>query len=157
MNRSLIAMLLLLGAVPQTEARKPLPHDPFQRCATKALRGDYGKLQAWQREGYRRGLQQGVTARSLIFLTAYYGTEVGGRIDRRDQRCTLKHAAANRVPQGHYVWTKFGLRKVLESGAHSNDAYAREKGAAFWIDYWYARARHCPFGGSTYTHVAVIR
>jgi hypothetical protein len=157
MNRLLVAMLLLLGAVPQSEARKPLPHDPFQRCATKALRGDYGELSGWQREGYRRGLEQGVTARSLVFLTAYYGTEVGGRIDRRDQRCTLKHAAANRVPQGHYVWTKFGLRKVLDSGAHSNDTYARDHGAAFWIDFWYPRRSHCPFGGSTYTHVAVIR
>jgi hypothetical protein len=149
-----IIFAALLSTTPATAP--DLPADPFQYTAVRALRGDYGKLQPWQRAGYQRGLQQGVTTRHLVFLTAYYATEVGGKYDRRGEPCTMRHAAANRVPQGCCVWTKFGLRKVLDSGAQSNDAYARDHRAAFWVDYWYPHRAHCPFGGSTYTHVAVI-
>jgi len=36
-----------------------LPSDPFQRCAMRALRGDFGPLKPWQEEAYRLGLEGG--------------------------------------------------------------------------------------------------
>jgi hypothetical protein len=147
MNRSLIAMLLLLGAVPQSEARKPLPHDPFQRCATKALRGDYGRLSGWQRAGYTAGLQQGVTVSRCLVLTQFNGREASGKIDGRGRACTMRTAASNRIPQFSFIWTeRTGLRQVLDTGAHSNDWRASGLGGT-WVDIWYPTARHAREAG----------
>jgi len=134
-----------------------LPSDPFQRTAVRALRGDFGQLSDWQRAGYEAGIRAGTRATRTIWLTGYYATEgSSGRTDCQGRRCTLRTAAANRVPQGWYVWTEYGIRQVTDRGAKSNDRYAARKGADLWVDYWYPRASACPFGGSTITYAAVI-
>lgn len=138
----LAAMTIATGALAQ------LPADPFQRVATKALRGDFGKLQQWQVTGYKRGLEQGVTASTSIWLTAYYGTEGSGKVDSRGNRCTYRTCASNNVKRGSYIWTRYGLRQVLDCGAKSNDGIARRKGASLWVDYWYPSARHASFAGA---------
>jgi hypothetical protein len=151
---ALAAVLALAGPV------QALPQDPFQRCAVKALRGDYGRLHPWQAKGYRRGLSQGATASRVVWLTAYYASEGrDGRIDNHGNPCTYRTAAANEVPRGSYIWTRYGLRQVLDSGAHRNDGIARRKGAEFWVDYWAENAAHCPFGDDNAGNVkaAVIR
>ena len=123
-----------------------LPTDPFQRTAVKALRGDYGKLEAWQRTGYARGLKQGVKCNSRVFLTAYYPDEGrDSQIDRRGRRCSMRTAAANKVAENSFIWTRFGLRQARDCGAHSNDRIARGKKAHFWADYWYPNRHSVPF------------
>jgi len=155
--RATLAAAILLASY--TLYADGLPVDPFQRTATKALRGDFGKLQAWQEAGYKRGLEQGVTASTSIWLTAYYGTEGRmGQVDSRGNRCTYRTCASNKVKRGSYIWTKYGLRQVLDCGAKFNDGIARRKGASLWVDYWYPSARHATFGDNAgVTMAAVIR
>lgn len=138
---------LIFAALLGHAAPSDLPEDPFQRTATKALRGDYGKLQRWQREGYSRGLQQGVTVSRCLVLTQYNGNEASGKIDRRGRACTMRTAASNRIPENSYIWTeRTGLRQVLDTGAHSNDWRASGLGGT-WVDIWYPTARHAREAG----------
>ena len=138
---------LIFAALLGHAAPSDLPEDPFQRTATKALRGDYGKLQRWQHEGYSRGLRAGVTTSRTLVLTQYNGREASGKIDRRGRACTMRTAASNLIPENSWVWTRrSGLRQVLDSGARSNDAYARRLGGT-WVDVWYPTAQHAREAG----------
>ena len=117
---------LIFAALISTTPSPDLPSDPFQRTATKALRGDYGKLQRWQHEGYSRGLAEGVTASRTLVLTQYNGREASGKIDGHKKPCTMRTCASNRIRQYAWVWTeRTGLRQVLDTGALSNDRRAR--------------------------------
>lgn len=123
-------------------AATDLPADPFQRTATKALRGDFEGAPAWKLDVYRRGLSLGVTACCEVLVTAYLGTEPDGRVDRRGKPCTWRTAASNRVPYGSYLWTEeWGVRQVLDCGARSNDRKAERAGCHFWADMWFPTAR----------------
>jgi hypothetical protein len=117
--------------------------DPFQRTATKALRGDFGKLHDWQRIGYTRGLKLGVTTSHKFLVTAYHAGEGrDGRIDNRGRPCTERTAASNRVKRGSYIWTEaWGIRQVLDCGARSNDRKADRAGCDSWLDLWFPSAR----------------
>ena len=141
-------LTILAAMTIATSALAELPADPFQRAATKALRGDFGKLHDWQARGYRLGLAQGVTCTTPIFLTAYYGTEASGKVDSKGNACTYRTCASNKVKRGSYIWTKYGLRQVLDCGAHFNDRIASRRGANLWVDYWYPSARHASFAGA---------
>lgn len=132
----------------------PPPADPFQRCAVRVLRGDFGPVEPWKLAAYRRGLEAGVTVRGRAWVTAYYPWEGrSGRIDRRGNPCTLRTAAANKIPYGTYVWIEnpCQMRQIVDCGAKSNDAIAQRKGARLWIDLW-SRTRL----GSRVTRYAVI-
>lgn len=138
---------LLFAALISTTPSPDLPSDPFQRTATKALRGDYGKLQRWQHEGYSRGLRDGVTASRTLVLTQYNGREASGKRDRHGNPCTLRTCASNLIPENSYIWTeRTGLRQVLDTGARSNDGIARRKGG-IWCDIWYPTASHAREAG----------
>ena len=138
---------LLFAALISTTPSPDLPSDPFQRTATKALRGDYGKLQRWQHEGYSRGLRAGVTTSRTLVLTQYNGREASGKRDRRGKPCTLRTCASNRIPQYAWVWTeRTGLRQVLDTGARANDRVARSKGGT-WVDVWYPTAEYARKAG----------
>lgn len=117
-----------------------LQEDPFQRAATLALAGKYGKLQTWQREGYARGLKAHTDKRLL--LTAYWLGERGGRIDANGMLCTLKTMASNRIAQRSWVWTELtGIRVVSDTGASSNDRKADRAGCDAWADAWHPTKR----------------
>ena len=119
-----------------------LPSDPFQRCAMRALRGDFGPLKPWQEEAYRLGLERGVMVQGRVFLTAYYPWEGrSGRVDCRGNPCSPRTAAANRLPYGSYVWVAnpCGVRQVLDRGARSNDRIADRRGCDLWLDLWMTR------------------
>jgi len=126
-----------------------LPSDPFQRCATKALRGDFPGAPAWKLDVYARGLALGVRTEHTFLVTAYLGTEPDGRVDRRGNRCTWKTAASNRIPYGMHVWTEqWGIRQIRDCGAKSNDRKADRAGCTSWLDIWFptasaARAAGC--------------
>jgi hypothetical protein len=135
-----------------------LPDDPFQRCATKALRGDFAGAPQWKLDVYDRGLSLGVTANRTAWLTAYYGTRPDGKRDRYGRPCTLRHAAARdeQVPRRAFVWTaQSGIRQVLDTGSVDNIRRARKKGADVWIDAWLPSPSHNSWG-STVTPLAVI-
>lgn len=132
---SILALAALTSMLPT--AAPELPSDPGQRCAVKALRGDYGSLSCWQRAGYT-AIATGGRPRALV-LTAYYGTEPSGRYDGHDQRCSMRTCASNRLPQYAWLWTpQSGLRQVLDTGSPSNDRTARMLGGT-WVDVWWPR------------------
>jgi hypothetical protein len=137
-----------------------LPADPFLRCATKALRGDFGRLADWQRAAYQRGLNAGVSTDLRLVVTAYHGGEGRqGQVDRYGRPCTMRTAACNKLPRRSYVWTeRWGLRQVLDCGAERNDncytadnqltafghAHAHagwQMGTGLWLDLWFPNAR----------------
>jgi hypothetical protein len=136
-----------------------MPRDsPFQQCAKKALKGEFGKLKEWQVIGYKAGLKPGRTSNTTIWLTAYYKIEGSqGKNDCKGRPCSLRTAAANTIKQDSFVWTKYGLRQVRDRGAKSNDHVAKRKGAAHWVDYWYESPKYNQFGGSTITPCVIIR
>ena len=132
----------------------------FARTAVKALRGDYGKLHDWQREGYERGLKLGIPGDLRLILTQYNYNEPDGKRDRygRDimghyRKYGLRHCAlAKRLVANHgpmengWVWTeRYGIRQVLDCGANSNESHKEFRKArhdagwedATWCDYWF--------------------
>ncbi len=128
--------------------------DPFKICATKVLRGDYGKVNPKVLAAYRRGLEQGKRVKGNVFLTCYWDAEGrDSRWDCRGRRCGDLHLAANRLPLDTWVWVQWPLlatdkhtgkqyiigyksqmRQVLDRGAKRNDRVADRKGCDLWID-----------------------
>ena len=147
---------LIILAVCKSCSADGLPEDPFRRAATKALRGDFGTLKPWQRQGYERGLAQGVTANTPLVLTAYLGTERDGRIDRRGRQLPgpngtgMETCASNRIPENSWVWAREELRQVRDCGSLRNDFCKLFRQAcrlggvsvseAHWVDYWWPNA-----------------
>lgn len=119
-----------------------LPTDAFRRCATKALRGDYGELAEWQRKGYQRGLCNGAQ-KTRCWVTTFFPAEGNHRGDTTASGwgCSERVASANLLPMWTWVWTpQTGIRQVMDRGARSNDAVAQRRyGAELWIDFWEPR------------------
>ena len=156
---TLIAAIVAVTFAAPAAAADTLPEDPFQRTATRALRGDFGPLQPWQRRAYSVGLALGVTADRTAWLTAYYGTHADGKVDRYGNKCTWRTAAARdeQVPRYSYVWTpQSGIRQVLDTGSRENIRRAQKRGACTWIDAWVPSARYNTWG-AVVTPLAVIR
>jgi hypothetical protein len=130
-------------------APAPLPERPVERIATKALRGDFGRLEGWQREGYTRLLKGHRTYRAY---RTHYGPYEGrqGRVDAYGNPCTMRTLAANRLPRKAYVLLieRGELRQVLDCGARSNDRrFADRRGLDCWIDTWEPHSRLRNVGG----------
>lgn len=150
------------------QVRAPvLPSEPFARCATKALRGDYGALAEWQRVGYQLGLDQGVTANSLIWATQYFPAEGYhyGETTASGYPCSLRVAAATAIPLFSFVWTEAtGIRQVLDTGAKWNDEIAERKGArvgagapTYWVDFWVWREGDYGFSTAVIRAAVILR
>jgi hypothetical protein len=115
-----------------------LPTDPFQRTAITALRGDFGHLQEWQREGYQRGLDQGATVGHKFHLTYYTPRSCRGTRGASGQPVSTRMAASNRLPQWSWVWLpNVGIRQVLDRGARWNDTLADRASCHSWLDLWF--------------------
>ena len=122
---------------------EPLPADPVQRIATKALAGHFGALEPWQREGYQALLNG---HKRLRAYRTHYGPYEGrqGRVDARGRPCTMRTLAANRLKRGTWVLLldEPELRQVLDSGARSNDArFADRHRCDLWVDRWHPDPR----------------
>jgi hypothetical protein len=136
-----VALTLFTGqpAVAHTQNQQ----DPFVACALKVVAGDYGEVPAWKLEAYRRGLLNNTTVKGHVWLTAYYPWEGrSGQVDCKGNPCTLRTAAANRLPYGSYIWVAepCQMRQVLDRGAHSNDHIADRRGTSLWADLWLTRS-----------------
>lgn len=123
-------------AAPATEV---LPSDPLQRCATKALRGDFGRIPAWQLALYRGVIERGVTVQCRVKRTNYCpkcsGTKCADGSRVRRGIC----AAPKRIPMHSIVWTATdGLLKVCDRGGAVQAAPSRflRAGEALVIDVW---------------------
>lgn len=124
----LLVLLSLLSPAHAPPA-PAMPTDPLQRCATRAMRGEFGPLTAWQASWYAQALVTQPTSRR-VWLTQYGPWEGYGGDDY--------HVAANVLPRGTVVWlSKPGqLRVVTNRGARSNDRHARSHSCAYWMDLW---------------------
>jgi len=151
---------MLAGLLLAIAAAADLPQDPLQRCATKALRGDFGTIKPWQAKGYRAALTEGVTVQGKAWVTSYYPQEGfwRGKPTRSGIGVTERSAAVQRRDwqrhRGAYVWTQaYGLRIVEDTGANSNTRVARNRGAGIWLDYWFPR----PYRANPVTKYAIWR
>lgn len=138
MIRAIALLALIALSVPSpcpAEALpdEPLPDDPLQRASAKALRGDFGPLQPWQRQWYER-VQGAEIAPVTVNATQY------GLWDPQRYKGDTYHIACNVLPRGTVVWLEATgmLHVVTNRGASSNDRTARGKPwyAAYWIDVW---------------------
>lgn len=128
----------------------PLPKDPCQRLASKALRGDYGKLNVRQRKAYELLLAQGLTEADIgLALATAYGPWEGydyGEGTAYGYGCSDLTLAANAIPAHWYILVErrpgqWQVRQIQDTGASWNDrhwrAYARRHfrvKAECWID-----------------------
>lgn len=158
---ALLALLILLttraageGVTLPAPDPAALPSDPFQRCAVKALRGDFGTLADWQRRGYQAGLAAGVTVQGTATVTTYYPQEgcYRGKAMRSGVGVTERYAACLRREwprlRGSYVWVQpvqnsqgrlvGGIRQIMDTGANGNHRrFGLRMGSDRWLDYWY--------------------
>lgn len=112
------------GATTRADERRApalLPSDAFERCATKALRGDYGPLEHWQQCAYIWGLAKRVRCCGLAKVTSYGPWESphmsGGEWTASGLRVSARFCAANpEIAFGTIVWTEYGLRYVQDRG-----------------------------------------
>lgn len=97
-----------------------LPTDAFKRCAVKALRGDYGPLQEWQRQAYEWGLARGLTVppENRAKVTSYGPWEPCGDATFSGEPVSLRWVSVDPsvVPLGTLLWTPWGLRYAMDTG-----------------------------------------
>lgn len=147
-------------------AHAALPTDPAQRVAEKALAGQFGKLEHWQKKAYRYALAQDAHISGIAWVTHYTPREgfYRGKAVRWGQGCSERVAAAIMIDRAWYrglpanerdrpgldlsrqVWTGdyvlvdlptgWQVRQILDTGAMNNLLIARRKGCDIWIDHW---------------------
>jgi len=128
----MILLLSLLLCAPVLACE--LPDDPAQRCATRAIRGDFGELKAWQRDGYQHILDNNITVQGTAKVTSYsYHWEsrrmAGGEWTASGSHVHTAGCAANPgIPFGTLIWTPHGLRYVTDRGGWVKLGYVRGVG-----------------------------
>ncbi len=135
-----------------------LPSDPAQRCAAKALRGDFGPLKDWQRTGYWL-FAAGEGKWQTAWITRYWAGEPGVNFTTTSgRRVDHQTAAMLDVPFGTFVLvdlpTGFNLRRVWDRGSRRNISRARSRGASTWCDLWVPR--NAPYSTRNTTHVRPV-
>lgn len=121
-------------AAAEPPALEPLPEDFFQRCAVKALRGEFGVLPRWKRDAYLWGRCRGVTVCGVAKVTSYGPWESpemsGGQWTASGTHVSEDECAANpEIPFGAIVWTAaYGLRRVEDRGGWVKVGYAVVRG-----------------------------
>ena len=110
-----------------------------QQVARKALNGDFGELQEWQRVGYSRLLSRGATEQTA-WITAYWTGEPGvGTVTASGRRVEQGRTAAMLgVKWGTFVLVSlpqgYSLRQIWDTGSPANRGRAQRRGAETWID-----------------------
>lgn len=114
-----------------------------QQVARKALNGDYGTLQEWQRVGYSRLLNRGATEKTA-WVTCYWTGEPGVNTETASgRRVEQGRTAAMLEPRWGMPWGTFvlvttpegmTLRQVWDTGSRANARRAQAKKAQTWID-----------------------
>ena len=142
--------------IAQAEPPSPevLPNAPLQRCATKALRGDFGTVPAWKLDAYRHVIERRLTAQGRAKRTTYCPScsgltcADGSRV--RPGIC----AASRNIPMHAIVWlASDGLLKVCDRGGWVDLRHVR-RGETANFDVWVPKcAGGCWTGPGTKRHV----
>lgn len=123
--------------VDKAVAKTKLPNDPCQRCAAKALRGDYGKLPTWKRCAYEHIISNNITVAKdggYAKVTGYgylweSAAMAGGTVTASGSKVHTRGCAANpEIPFGTLVWTARGMRYVNDRGGWVKVGQARVYG-----------------------------
>ena len=142
----LTLMLLSLALTGAPQPPDALPTDPLQRCATRALRGDYGRLRTWQGDAYRTVLAKGITVQGRAKVTRYC-PQCSGRTCADGSRVRPGICAApRRVPMHSLVFIAGeGLYRVTDRGGAVQWAPSRylRSGELAVFDTW---VPDCPGG-----------
>jgi len=123
-----------------------LPADPFRRCATKALRGDFGTLKLWQECAYRWGLANGLTvpAGNRSKVTPYGKWEPCGDYTASGDEFNLDFVSVppKHIALGWIIWTPWGLAYAMDTGGavKARKPYIRS-GENMNLDYATAKGR----------------
>lgn len=145
MTAPLLALCLLFAGAPAA-----LPENPVERVCAKALRGDFGALAGWQKEGYQ-ALAKGHRTHRAYYT--HFGPYEGrqGRVDAYEQPCTMRTLASNKLPRRSWVLLQapyWELRQVLDCGAKSNDRnFAYKHDREVWVDRWHPSPKLKDVGG----------
>ncbi len=151
MRNVLVCLVLLtIGCMVGAEVEEaPLPEDPFQRVAVRALRGEWGELAEWQRLGYER-IAAGEGQQMRLWVTFYWPKSPncsGGSRTASGMPVNRRIAAMldRRNPWGDWVLVALPegmqLRQVYDTGSRANHARAVRQGADTWVDLWEPRRR----------------
>ena len=157
MRKLIILLIILLSISSQTIAKDTTTETQAKQAfITMGKKVIASGGPEWQVKIYKKYINHPELLNvQFALVTSYNGGESCGRIDAHGNRCTTRTAAANLVPQYKYIWTKFGLRQVLDSGAKSNDRKAKGRGCSFWVDYWYPTSKN-PVDGWNKTSAIVL-
>lgn len=126
-----------------------------QQVARKAINGDYGTLQEWQRVGYSR-LLHGATVEQTAWVTHYWTGEPGvGTVTASGRRVEQGRTAAMLgVKWGTFVLVSlpqgYSLRQIWDTGSRANRGRAQRRGAETWIDLYVTRRNGCTSVGKIY-------
>jgi len=112
-----------LGSPPPTPSEDPLQRtamDPLQRCARKALAGEFGGLTEWQRAGYEYAIANSIEipAGNRSKVTSYGPWEPCGTHCYSGDRARTSFCAVPKrlIPLGALIWTPAGLRYAMDTG-----------------------------------------
>jgi hypothetical protein len=132
---------------PLTMAEKigPRPKDdPLQMAAWDAITGRWGPLPRWKQDAYWKVWRECRTVQGKAWVTSYYTSEgfPRGSGTRSGRGVSERSAAIRSADWGKYkldyIWCRaYGMRQIEDTGANSNQAHARHKGADRWVDYWF--------------------
>ena len=157
---TLVAVSVLMSMLGQT----PLPDDPLQRCATKAVRGDFGRVPGWKLDFYQKVLDEGLTVDGKAKRTTYCpycaGDTCADGSPVRNGIC----AASPNVRMHAIVWLATdGILKVCDRGGLVKVGTVKWKGKAVTctrpgesanFDVWVTRCKgSCWHGPGTKRHV----
>ena len=116
----------------------------YCQVAKKALAGDFGVLEDWQRQGYTKLLYlDKPPTKKLAWVTVYNENCPGCNFTTASGR-RVSHRVAAMIDQLWATWVLvdlpegYQLRQVFDTGSRRNIGRAQSKGAATWIDLYYS-------------------
>ena len=118
MIRYILALLCFIAAKEMHGATIP------EQVARKALNGDFGELQEWQRSGYARILAEGTVGKTA-WVTHYWTGEPGVNNTTASGRRTElgRTAAMLDIPYGTFVLVSlprgYALRQIWDTDQHA--------------------------------------
>lgn len=145
MKKLIVAVIIMLTFVPQLVA-----NEDIVKTAEKAINGEFGQLQEWQRKAYQLVLDKGIINTKIASCTHYYPPEPDARFDAHGNRCSTRTVAANKLPQYSLIYIEgVGVRQVLDRGAKWNDNRwcfkiinkKRIRITDLWVDIWNPRPK----------------
>ena len=150
----LIWVCFFAAFLPTVTDAAELPSNPVQRCAAKALAGEFGELEQWQRQGYTKLLYlDKPPTEKLAWITVYNENDPGCNETGASGR-HVSHRMAAMIDKPWATWvlvdldTGYQLRQIFDTGSRRNIWRAQNPKkcgssrppAQTWIDLYYSPA-----------------